>query len=71
MAKKKNASGQHVAPRYFIQLPAEMKDRVAKLARLIEQSLPIKVRLTAIDVVTAAINEAIERREKSNGQSQS
>ena len=49
MAKKKNASGQHVAPRYFIQLPAEMKDQVAKLARLIEQSLPIKVRLTAID----------------------
>ena len=46
-----------------IWLTPEGRQRVDRLVALVEKDLPIKMRLNIGDVVLAAIEEAIERRE--------
>jgi hypothetical protein len=61
MTAKKKASARRT--QFAIWLTPEGRQRVDRLVALVEKDLPIKMRLNIGDVVLAAIEEAIERRE--------
>lgn len=68
MAKKKKSVQ---ADRYLVQLPLETRARVEVLVVMLQSEMPVKMTVTASAAVAAAVDEAIARRERTDGQPQS